>query len=103
MIATNEGIIVAALKHLSRSGMDVFRQLLHRLGGVGVTPAMLEAVKRAEVMRELLRHGPICPITAEVLSSTEGKWRGGEVFEILAVLVPIVLEQRRERLRVRGR
>ena len=93
-LVVSEATILAAIRDTSRRKMDFLRRLLPRLGGTGVIGGMIEAVSEVEVMRELLRLQPWCRITPEVLSKVGGKENGEE---LLMVLVPMFLEQRRGR------
>lgn len=43
--------------------------LLEHDGGLGTTPAMLKAARNIEVMKMLLKHKPMCQVTADVLES----------------------------------
>ncbi len=70
-----ESILVAAVEHLGSSGTDTLRLLLQRDGGAGVKGAMVEAARDPEILRVLLKHRPICPITPEVVCNFSKNYR----------------------------
>ncbi|CAM1510988.1 Fc.00g085010.m01.CDS01 [Cosmosporella sp. VM-42] len=66
-LRVTESILVAAAEHMRSPGVDTLRLLLQRDGGIGVTEAMMEAIKDPEIMKVLLKHRPICLVTPEVV------------------------------------
>ncbi len=67
-----EAVIVKAIqnyKRISTAGGETLQLLLKHDGGLGTTPAMLRAAKDVGAMEMLLKHEPVCQVTAEVLDS----------------------------------
>ncbi|KAL8787747.1 MAG: hypothetical protein Q9213_002067 [Squamulea squamosa] len=65
--------LIAAVERLDCHGTDTLRLLLQRDGGAGVTEALIEAANDPEIMKVLLNHRPICPITPEFLYNLSKK------------------------------
>ncbi|KAL8724372.1 MAG: hypothetical protein Q9166_007983 [cf. Caloplaca sp. 2 TL-2023] len=74
-LQATEPTLVAAVEHLGCYGTDTLRLLLQRDGGAGVTEALIEAVKDPDILKVLLNHRPICPITPEVLYEFSKNYR----------------------------
>ncbi|MCJ1387016.1 hypothetical protein MMC17_010145 [Xylographa soralifera] len=83
LLAT-ESILIAAVEHLGSSGTDTLRLLLQRDGGAGVKEAMVDAVKNLEIMKVLLKHRPICPITPEVIFNLCTNYRSSSALSSFA-------------------
>ncbi len=68
-----EVVFVEAIQNYTRistaSGENL-QLLLKHDRGLGTTPAMLKAAKDVDVMEMLLKHEPVCQVTADVLDST---------------------------------
>ena len=66
-----EVVIVKTIQNyneLAASG-ETLPLLLKHDGGLGTTPTMLKAAKKVEVIGMLLKHKPVCQMTADVLES----------------------------------
>lgn len=74
-----ELVIVKAIQNYS-CGLETLSLLLRHDGGFGTTPAMLKAVRSVEVMRVLLKHKPVCQVTADILASASSSY---ELFKLL--------------------
>lgn len=67
-----EVVIVKAIqnyKRISTASGETLQLLLEHDDGLGTTPAMLKAVKDVDAMEMLLKHKPVCQLTADVLDS----------------------------------
>ena len=62
-----ESILVATVERLPSCGTETLQLLLQRDSGAGVKEAVVESVKDPEIMRLLLKHRPMCPITQDVV------------------------------------
>ena len=89
-----EPILIAALKHMpqdsttgaeSTTAIDALHALLQRDGLLGVTPAMIGATESPTTMEFLLKHRPLCNITAEMVAAASRQWRGGR--DLMQVLL----------------
>ena len=70
-VATEAVIVKAIENHNKRitANDDTMQLLLGRDGGLGTTPAMLKATNNVDAMEMLLKHEPICQVTADILDS----------------------------------
>jgi ankyrin repeat protein len=84
VIAT-EAVIVKTIQNndTSRIGVETLLLLLKHDGGLGTTPAMLQAAEKVEVMEVLLKHKPVCQITADVLASAAMQYGGSKLVKLL--------------------
>lgn len=79
-----ELVIVKAIENASLSGShEALPLLLERDGGLGTTPAMLKAARNAEVMKMLLKHKPVCQVTADVLESAINQDNAPDLVKLL--------------------
>ena len=71
-----EVVIVKAIqtyKRMSTASGETLQLLLKHDGGLGTTPAMLKAAKDVDAMEMLLKHEPVCQVTADVLGSAANR------------------------------
>jgi ankyrin repeat protein len=64
----SEAVICRVFKR-SRADNQIFKLLMQRSGGIGVTAKMLEAVQTHYDLEMLLKHKPVCRITPDILKS----------------------------------
>ena len=76
-VQATEHVIVAVIEQAERIDLEALRMLLERSGGMGVTEAMLKAVRTIPVMQILLDHRPICHISKEILDGAYQNGRDG--------------------------
>ena len=69
---STEVVIVKTIQNYNRGSTasgETLQLLLKHDGGLGTTPAMLKAARYVDVMEMLLKHEPVCQVTADVLDS----------------------------------
>ena len=74
-VATEVVIVKAIQNYHNFKTNKTLQLLLNHDGGLGTTPAMLKAAEEVEVMKMLLKHKPLCQVTADVLESAAKKSR----------------------------
>ena len=67
-IQATESVLINIIERSAHVNLDALKLLLKRSGGIGVTEAMLKAVRTVPVMQVLLDHRPICHISTEIVN-----------------------------------
>jgi len=79
-----EVVIVKAIQNYKVAASDeTLLLLLKHDGGLGTTPAMLKAVEKVEIMKMLLKHKPVCQVTADVLESAAKHYDNSKLVKLL--------------------
>lgn len=86
-LCVTEGTLVAEIENLSANNTKTLCALLRRDGGVGVTKAMIEAVKDIEALEVLLKHRPICQISPQSVIKITRNRGGGQRREMVELLL----------------
>lgn len=86
-VVATEKVILEILQNIApyHAVGDILPLLLERDGGLGTTPAMLEATKNVAAMKMLLKHKPTCQMTSSILESASQ--RSSYALELLSLLL----------------